>query len=251
MKRAAFAALFVLGAGSLLFDLTLRARLPSDADWAEAAAALRARHAGLVQLWPPWTEEARRFVDAPISIEEDLAHADYVGAGTVWLLSSPRAPFAREDEAVRALAGRGATPVGEPLRFGALRLREWDLHAAPVASELTNAREEHEVDYVPRRCVPLHPGTRLQARGAGAVLHVRAGIIGERAFDAGRPAVTVEAFADGRPSGTLEVPGTAADGEGWRRLDANLDGDRERAFLFAVASPDPSRPLCLQAWTTR
>src|SRR2546422_518400 len=43
LHRAVFVALIALGAGSLLFDLTLGFRLPSDANWAEAAGALRAR----------------------------------------------------------------------------------------------------------------------------------------------------------------------------------------------------------------
>jgi hypothetical protein len=84
------------------------------------------------------------------------------------------------------------------------------------------------------------------------VLHLRAGVIGERAYDAGRPSIQVQAFAGGTPLGTLEVPRTVRDGTGWRRLDVEVPpGAPEREFVFAVSSSDRTRPFCLQAWTTR
>ena len=118
LHRAVFVALIALGAGSLLFDLTLGFRLPSDADWAEAAGALRARaQAGdAVQIWPVWAERARLFVDvAPVLAEEDLGHADYLEVRRLWLLSLPRTPFFRAPDP--ALRARGATPDGEEQRF--------------------------------------------------------------------------------------------------------------------------------------
>ena len=252
----------LIGAGSLLFDLTLSSRLPSDADWAEAAGALRARgQAGdAVQVWPPWAERARLFVDAlPLFLEEDLAQADYLGVQRLWILSLRRAPrFAAPDDALRS---RGATPVAEAQRFGALSLRAWDLHPAPLAADLTRATEDHEVDYLARRCLRVAIGSRFAARGAGRTLHLRAGVIGERAYDADRPAVEVQAFADGAPAGVLEVPRTERDGTGWRRLEVALPAppatsapeafDSVRDFVFAVSSADASRPFCLAAWTTR
>jgi hypothetical protein len=87
---------------------------------------------------------------------------------------------------------------------------------------------------------------------AGSGLHLRAGLIGERAYDAGRPEVAIQVFADGAPLGVLTVPRTERDGTGWRRLDVPVPpGPAEREFVFAVSSADPSRPFCLQAWTTR
>jgi len=253
-SRLAFAALIALGAGSLLFDLTLSWRLPSDADWAEVAAALRsaAQPGDAVQIWPVWAERARMFVDAaPVLAEEDLERADYAGVGRLWLLSLPRTPFFRS--AYGRLVARGATPATDARRFGALSLRAWDLHGAPIAADLTRSPEQHEVDYVARSCVRVPIGARFTARGAaGAMLHLRGGVIGERAYDVNRPDVQVQAFADGTPLGTLEVPRTALDGTGWRRLDAPVPpGAAEREFVFAVSSPDRGRPFCLQAWTSR
>src|SRR5216684_1131988 len=209
-----------MGAGALVLDLTLPLRLPREADWAEAAGALRARaQAGdAVQIWPAWAERARMFVDAaPVFTEEDLAQADYVGVKRLWLLSLPRVPFARVGRALDMLARRGATPTSDELRFGAL---------API-------------------------GSRFTARGgAGAGLQLRAGVIGERAYGAGRPPITVQIFADGVPLGGLEVPRTVHGAPGWRRLDVPLPpGAPERDFVFAVSSSDAGRPFCLQAWT--
>jgi len=254
LHRAVFVALIALGAGSLLFDLTLGFRLPSDADWAEAAGALRARaQAGdAVQIWPVWAERARLFVDvAPVLAEEDLGHADYLEVRRLWLLSLPRTPFFRAPGP--ALRARGATPDGEEQRFGALALQAWDLHAATLAADLTRSSEQHEVDYVARRCVQVPVGGRLAARGtAGTTLHLRAGVIGERAYDADRPPIEVQVFADGVPLGTLEVARTVRDGSGWQRLDVAIPaGASEREFLFAVSSTDRARPFCLQAWTSR
>ena len=253
MRRVPLLLIVLVGAGSLLFDLTLSSRLPSDADWAEAAGALRAQaQAGdAVQVWPAWAERARLFVDAAqVSTEEDLAQADFPGVQRLWILSLPRTPrFSAPDGALRS---RGATPGAEAQQFGALSLRPWDLHAPPLATDLTRAAEDHEVDYLPRHCLRVAIGSRLSARGAGSTLHLRAGVIGERAYDAFRPGIAVQAFAGGAPVGTLEVPRTEHDGAGWRRLDVALPGpDAERDFVFAVSSADASRPFCLAAWTTR
>jgi hypothetical protein len=259
--------LLAISAGALAFDLTLPWRLPSEADWAEAAGALRARAAAgdVVQLWPPWAERARQFIDAaPVVLEEDLAAADYVGAQRLWLLTLPRVPYAGVARARQALLRRGAVRSGELARFGALELEAWELRAPPLAADLTPGTEEHEVDYVARRCLPVAINRRWEARGtAGAVLHLRAGIIGERAYDAGRPPILVTVLADGTRLGTLEIAGA-----GWRALDvplvavgadrggasATADGGAsaaERVFTFAVSSPDEGRPFCLRAWTTR
>ena len=252
MRLVPFLAVLCVGAGSLLFDLTLGARLPSDADWAEAAGALRARGqpGDAVQLWPVWAERARMFVDAmPVLAEEDPLAADYFQVQRLWVLSLPRTPFFPALDLVK----RGATPVSEEQRFGALALRAWDLHAAAIAADLTRAVEEHEVDYVPRRCIRVPIGGRFSARGAaGNALHLRAGVIGERAYDAGRPPVNVRAVADSAPLADLIVPRTERDGTGWRKLDVPIAaGPPEREFTFVVSSADAGRPFCLAAWTTR
>src|SRR5256885_591918 len=134
LHRAAFVALIALGAGSLLFDLTMGFRLPSDADWAEAAGSLRsrARPDDAVQIWPVWAERARLFVDAaPVLAEEDLEHADYLEARRLWVPSLPRPPFfPTPDPALRA---RGSPPAGETDSFGAPALWRGDRGGAAGA----------------------------------------------------------------------------------------------------------------------
>ncbi len=249
-------AVVAVGAAALLFDLTLPLRLPASGDWAEAAAALRVRAgpADAVQVWPPWAERARAFVQSlPVRTEEDLRAADYPGVGRLWLLALPRAPFGGLGRARAALRDRGAT-AGEELRLGALSLQPWELHGPRVLSFLTNPLEEHEVDYVPRQCVqvqigrPPEPG-RLQARGVGGTLHVRAGIVGERAYQANRGPVRVEVEVDAAPLATLSVPPTVPTEPGWRRLDTAAPAG-EHAFTFLVSARDADRPFCLSAWTT-
>jgi len=224
LRKLTFALLLALGAGSLLFDLTLSFRLPSDADWAEAAGALRAaaRLGDAVQIWPAWAERARMFVDAaPVLAEEDLLRADYPGVQRLWLLSLPRTPWFRR----APLEQRGATAASEERRFGALALQAWDLHAAPLAADLTESPEEHEVDYVARRCVRVAIGGRISARGAaGAMLHLRAGIIGERAYDAGRPAIEVV-----NAESTADARGQLKQG----RIDAAVQGSETVPYMMS------------------
>jgi len=257
-------ALLLLSLGALAFDASLQARLPSGEAWAEAAAALRAqsRPGDAVQIWPPWAERARLFVDAlPVLAEEDLRGAEFLGVQRLWLLALPSVPHGRLAEAEAALRARGATPAARAERFAGLSLRAWDLHAPPIATDLSFANrpeEAHEVDYVARRCVltavgPAGAPARLHFRGAsGHELHLRAGIVGERAFD-DKPPVRLLALADGAPLLRLEVPRARLQKPGWLAADAMVPaGADQRDFDVLIESEDPrDRPLCVAAWTTR
>lgn len=245
-----------LGAGAFLFDVTLRFRLPADGDYAEAAAALRV-HAGArdeVQVWPAWAERARMFVrSVPVRAEEDLRNADFPGVERLWLLALPRVPFAHLERARDALRARGAV-AGEATRYGALTLEPWELRGPRVLSFLTSPAEEHEVDYVARRCAQMRIGpvtapARLVTRGSGGMLHVRAGVIGERAYQRDRGVVRIAVELDGNQFAELVVPPTVPPQSGWRRLDAPVPMG-EHAFAFLVSASDTDRPFCLAAWTT-
>src|SRR5437762_4271175 len=145
IRAAPLAAFVALGAASLLFDLTLPLRLPSDSDWAEAAASLRvrAKPGDEVQIWPPWAERARLFIEAvPVRTEEDLRAADYPGVDRVWLLALTRSPRNGVGKAREALRARGAT-AGERVRFGSLELEPWELHGPRVLAGLAGSREGH------------------------------------------------------------------------------------------------------------
>src|SRR5207237_7634900 len=112
IRAAPLAAFVALGAASLLFDLTLPLRLPSDSDSAEAAASLRvrARPGDEVQIWPPWAERARLFIEAaPVRAEEDLRSADYPGVDRLWLVALFRSPRGGLAGALKAQGDRDAT----------------------------------------------------------------------------------------------------------------------------------------------
>ena len=255
-KRVPLLALVALGACALLFDLTLPLRLPGSGDWAEAAAALRVRGGprDAVQVWPPWAERVRAYVRSlPVRAEEDLRAADYPGVERLWLLALPRTPFSGLSSARATLRARGAA-AGEELRFGAISLQPWELRGPRVLSFLTSPLEEHEVDYVARQCTLLRIGRpgdpgRLTARGEGGRLHVRAGVVGERAYQVYRGPVKLEVEVDGAPLATMTVPPTVPPEPGWRRLDAPAPPG-EHAFTFLVSARDADRSFCLQAWTS-
>ena len=254
-------ALFVaLGAYALVIDLSLSSRLPSAEDWAEAAAALRARGApgdGL-QIWPPWAERARVVVDElPVFTEEDLARADYVGVKRLWLLALrplPRAGLARAQDALRS---RGAAPLTDELRWGGLSLQPWDLRAREVAADLTAQLSPRpsfgEVDFVAHRCVRLAAGARLTAEAqAGRVLHLRAGIEGDKAYDLGRPGLNIVVDASGFSSSLTVKPVAEGEAPAWQGVELPLpDGPERRTFSFAALGPRDDRQLCFAAWTTR
>lgn len=263
LRALPLAALCAVGAGALAFDLTLERRLPSSADWAEAAGAIRAQAQprDVVQLWPPWAERGRLFVDGPpVTTEEDLAAADWPLAGRVWLLAIPRAPHGGLERAREALGRRGAAPLGAPRAYGALSLELWDLRAPPVTAAITDARAtEHEVDYVARHCLRAPVGTpenpahlEVPAVPAGAVLHLRAGVIGEAAYDPAKPPIALTVIAGGSTLAALEVPPTIPPATGWRALEVPVPpGPPVRDLSFRIASADPAgRPFCFAAWTT-
>ena len=267
-------ALVLLSVGALAFDLTTASRLPTTADWAEAAAALRARArpGDAVQLWPPWLERARLVVDAAeVLAEEDLEQADYPGLRRLWLLALP-GPFAKVIESTSQLAARGAVPEGERLQFGPLRLQAWDLRAPPLAGDLLAHGpfvgawpEFHEVQYVSRRCRLLPIGTPSQpalvgVRGAaGARLQLRAGIVGERAYDF-RSTVRVELLEGSSagplpaaPLASIEVPGTVDPAPAWlAAAAAPAPGPDDRDFTLRISTAGDQRPpLCVALWSTR
>jgi len=210
---------------------------------------VRAKAGEEVQIWPPWAERARLFVESvPVRAEEDLRGADYPGVDRLWLLSLFRSPKNGVADAREALRARGAT-AGERIQFGSLELEQWDLHAPKLLANLTGAREEHEVDYVARSCVHVGLPGRFSARGPGGALLVRAGIVGERAYDTSRSPVRVDVRADGSLLGELIVPPTVPPASGWRKLDlAAPPGDH--LYEVTATARDTDRPFCIAAWVT-
>ncbi len=266
------AALVLLSLGALAFDLSQAFWQPGAADWAEVAGALRARarSGDAVQLWPVWLERARLVIDAaPVLAEEQLDTADYPGIQRIWLLTLP-GPFSGIARAEGQLRARGAT-AEEPARaFGPLRLQPFDLHAPPLAGDLLATApfplqwpEWHEVQYVSRRCRMLAVGTPaapalVSVRGlAGSRLQLRAGIIGERAYDF-ESSIRVEALAGDAQAGdaplaAVEIAVSHDPSPAWQRAEAAVPpGPDEREFTLRISTPGDQRPpLCVALWTTR
>jgi hypothetical protein len=185
---------------------------------------------------------------APVRAEEDLRAADYPGVDRLWLLGLFRSPRNGIGEARQALRARGAT-AGERVRFGSLELEPWDLHGPKLLAYLTGSQQEHEVDYVSRTCTLVSLPGRFNARGPGGGLHVRAGIVGERAYQTFRGPVRVEVRADGAIIGEFTVPPTVPPAPGWRKLDLPAPpGDH--LYEIAAAASDTDRPFCVAAWVT-
>lgn len=266
MKRAyAFIALGLVSLGALAFDFTLPLRLPSTQNYAEAAAYLRGHYAAAdaVQIWPPWLEEARLSIDvAPVLAEEDLATADYPGAQKLWLLELPGAPFSKVSKAESALRSRGATPIGEPAKFGPLELTSWDLHAPAFGADLVFGpqpqREWHEVQYVSRACKMLPIGTPSQPTRAGlpgavgSALHLRAGIIGEQAYAHEVETIHVEAWVGAQRLANLQLNRTHDPEPAWLGANVALPGAPDPQIeLRAYTAGGMRPPLCVAAWTTR
>lgn len=248
---------------ALAFDLTLPSRLPSSGDYAEAAAHLRghAQPGDAVQIWPVWLEEARLHVDVgPVLAEEDLAHADFPGASRLWLLALPGAPHAGVSAAEDSLRARGATTMGDAVRFGPLALGLWDLHAPPLAADLlfgSGPREWHEVQYVSRACRVMQVGgerdpARLTLSGAaGSTLHLRAGVIGEQAYKPELTQIRVEAFSPRGKLAELTLTRTRDPQPAWLAADLPSGGGDLQLELRASTPGGFRPPICVAAWTTR
>jgi hypothetical protein len=269
------AAFVLLSAGALVHDLAPSlpgAALPQQADWAEAAAALRsvARPGDAVQPWPPWLERARLVIDAaPVVVEEDLAAGDLFGVSRLWLLALPGVPFGGLERARRALASRGAVRLGELRRFGPLELEAWDLRAPEVTADPLGHGpfpgpwpEWHEVQYVARRCRPFPPGSPAQPATLslggvqGRRIELRAGIIGGQAYDFGgrlRVDVVVVGAPGSAPLAAIELGRTVDPAPAWLAASAELPPGAERGeLLLRASSSDGARPpLCVALWTTR
>ncbi len=262
MKRPlAFAAAIALAVSALyaiLFDVTLPARLPTEADYRTVAAALaaEAQPGDLVLVHPFWADHLRAFVDLPVRGLADPFDEDYVGAGRVWMLGLPRAPradFSAFQQNVKLATA--ASGVIAARNFGALSLSRVDVGFGPtqditVLPLLGEAHpvETREVDGLPRHCLVLEPrvqaSVRWQVTTQGAFLHGRVGFIGAHTDWAERP-THLDVRLDGAIISQLDVlPRSEKPFPRWEAPAA----PGPHAIELNFSSTDP-RPLCLQAWS--
>ena len=189
--------LLIVGASGLYFQLSLPARLPSELDYRQAAAAIAADAlpGDVVLLHPWWAERARLFVSPELPVVGYFgSDGDPLSAHPrIWVLSQPKLPrFDRAAFERKFLPGR--TPIGAARRFGTLELalyangsyrpvvfsavREYasarvyledpalgridcpfdgKAHRCPGRDSLRVAAEWHELLYAPRLCLWMHP----------------------------------------------------------------------------------------------
>lgn len=277
--------LVALGIFGVLFYATLPRRLPAARDWREVAALL-ARE-GLpgdaVALAPWWAERARQAVPPalPVLALPHLGGEDLPGLRRVWLLAIPAAPGYRRDLA-RELAARSGAATS-PLRIGGLELTRYDLRdptiplevlaerldAAAIAvgghacarvspgafrcppSGATVKREVREVEFLPRPCITVHPGSGLAApleitfRGVklGRSLRAHAGVVGPGEREDVDP-FRLTVMVDGRRIGGAEERGS------WQAFQVDLPAPGHvRDVTFTIrATETERRQLCFDAY---
>lgn len=146
--RATLFLLIAVALWALFFQLTLPARLPSEDDH-RAAAELINREAlpsDVVLLFPWWNERARLFIRGPDVVGYlGSDHADLEEHPRIWVLSQPDLPRADVRRFAEAFAP-GRTTVGEPHRFGRLRVQLFqNARHRPRAFSAVDALSEAQV----------------------------------------------------------------------------------------------------------
>lgn len=274
------AALAGAGIGSLVFWLTLDARLPTDDDWKQAHELVtRSSRAGeAIVLAPSWATRGRDFLTSrPVYTLDDHANGELVGVPRVWLVSLDGAPRFDVEEA-RAQLG---TSAGQATRVGALSVEPFDTGAAAVTWRLSDEiaeatvairgakeqpcpwRKDHfqcprggwnavhagwfEVQEHPMRCIWAHPvgpeplEIALEGVPAGARLRGRGAFVGQAAAQSGAH-VDVEVRRDGRPVGTARFENVM----GRQPFEFEWAGGD---VTFAVTTPNSGRRhFCFDAW---
>ncbi len=243
---------------SLWFYAHLPAAMPTDAEYQDAAKAVRAEfvEGDAVAVAPEWADKFRMVLHGyPFVAVPDLLHTDLSQVKRLWLLELPSLPRSNAEQTARALSGL-LQPDGEPKRFGKLVLQRYtnanflepkfdftrDLGRANVSIQFNGQRmdcprdgEEHhcprgptisrewrEIDFAPYRCI-----------GANAL---------------GRPELVVE-YPDALLGQRLEVLAGVTGEMGWKhsaeytpvKLTVDVDGKRLGELVITPGTVPPQR----------
>jgi hypothetical protein len=214
-----------------------RTSAASDEDWQAAAAWVRERHRGgdLIVFAPGWVDPVgRRWLGdlLPIPVAARMDDARYPRVFEVSIRDAV-APEAR------------GTVVAE--RDGPVRVRLLERPAPRVTWDLGERAVLREVDFTPRRCVPLRPDGTLDFPGVplGSELVVYAGIADFRSRRANRAVASVRVLVDDVEVSRAEI----GNGSGWHRLPVATTTPGVHHVVFAATSPGKkdALDLCLFA----
>lgn len=222
--------------------LTARARVAGDADWAAAAAEVRAgfQAGDVIAFAPAWVDQIGRAALGDLVTVEMAGRSDVDRYARVWEVSIRGA---------RSPDRAGAKLVKET-QHGRVRVALYEKAATPIvydftehAGELVGGRFERrtlEIDYQPRRGLLIQPAAQAssyQWREAplGATLVVYAGLHDYYARKSADGVVDFAVDIDGVPKLTARV----GNGDGWRRFDLDtraLAGGRHAVTLRVWAA---------------
>jgi len=248
-----------------------------------------ARPGDAVALDPPWAERAREVLPAslPVLSFPRLAGEDLLGVRRVWLLALVKAP-GRRRLLERDLLSRAGSAI-ESVRLGALELTRFELHSplvalaflpdrldsakvsaagqdcarqaigsfrCPTGQSVGVAREEREVDFLPRPCLRAHPsapGTSpltitFPEVPMGRILRGHTGMVGETA-PTGRAPTILTVHVDDEEIGAAEEDPRQT---GWHtfRLDTPREAGHLATVTFTLSTEDVGpREFCFDAYT--
>ncbi len=233
--RLMVAALVCVAAWEIGVLLSARQSEPSAEQWRAAAAAIPSTLQAdqLIVFAPPWLDPlGRRWLGERMTPQQ-VARMDTARFREIWEVSV-RGAVAKDVAS--------ATPASEQ-RFGPLRVRRFSREAAAVTWSLADAGHICEIDFEPRRGVPLDlqtsmgqtlrsfPGVTL-----GTELQAYAGLADYQKRARNRSKAFIQVLVDG-----VEVTrGFAGNDDGWVALPtvATAAGTHDVAISARVQEPD-------------
>jgi hypothetical protein len=216
-------ALLALSLWEIARLVSAHAGAPTDEEWRQAAASVQGsfQRGDLIVFAPRWVDPVGRLHLGHLMTVDDAARMDGVRYPRVWEVSI-RGAHAPEVAGERAKL---------ELRHGPVLVRLFERSAPAVTWDLRERAKLLEVDFQPRRCVPLRPSlpggppARLDVGSVplGTELAVYAGISDFRSRRENQDAALLRVLVD-----DVEVAaGRIANSSGWRALPV------------AVTSPGP------------
>ena len=251
LNLAALALLLAVALGALAFQLRLPGRFPAEDDYLAAARILRAegQRGDALLLHPWWTERARLFMPPDLDVIGYLGSGgdSLWRASRIWVLSQPDLPRSGTRAFQEAFLP-GRERLGEERKLGKLRLSlyrngrhrpllfsaaesyreasvylerqglrsdcsfDGRVHRCPGPPHLYVAPEWHELAFVPRRCLWMHPPggdgrlvMELPALPEGARFLLEGGLFWEHAGRKGPQLTPVHIGVDDAASGKTLV----------------------------------------------